>query len=108
MPKRLVVGTSGDAEKGEALQARLPLLRFGVLFGQIRQPLLLCCLFCKRPTEGGKGMTDALREKVLAFRTAMSVVKSMLSAGIIDHDDYVAIETVLAEKYDLTSSTIFR
>lgn len=53
-------------------------------------------------------MTDSLREKVLAFRTAMSVVKSMLSAGIIDHDDYAAIETVLAEKYGLTSSTIFR
>ena len=108
MPERLVVGTSGDAEEREALSAYLPVLRFGVRIGQIHQPILLCCLFCKRPPEGGKGMTDALREKVLAFRTAMSVVKSMLSAGIIDHDDYAAIETVLAEKYGLTSSTIFR
>ena len=52
-------------------------------------------------------MTKELRDNVIAFRTAVSVVKGLLSAGIIDEDDYVEMETILAEKYGLKSSTIF-
>lgn len=53
-------------------------------------------------------MTKELRDRITAFRTAMSVVKSMLKNGVISPEDYVGIETILARKYGLNSSTIFR
>jgi len=53
-------------------------------------------------------MTQELSEKVIAFRTAMSVVKSMLVSGIICAADYTEIESELTKYYGLSSSTIFR
>ena len=53
-------------------------------------------------------MTDELRNKILAFRTAVTLVRSMLIEGIIDSGEFAEIETLLAEKYGLSSSTIFR
>jgi hypothetical protein len=108
MPERLVVGTSGDAEKGEALSAHLPVLRFCILVRQARKPVLLHGLLCRRQEKGDGGMTKELRDRITAFRTAMSVVKSMLKNGVISPEDYVGIETILARKYGLNSSTIFR
>lgn len=86
----------------------MPVLRNGVLFGQIRKPVLLRRLFCERTEEGGSAVTDELRNKILAFRTAVTLVRSMLVEGIIDSGEFAEIETLLAEKYGLSSSTIFR
>ena len=44
-------------------------------------------------------MTDELRNKILAFRTAVTLVRSMLIEGIIDSVEFAEIETLLAEKH---------
>ena len=53
-------------------------------------------------------MTKELNEKVIAFRTAMSVMKSMLKSGVITDAEYAQIQAIIAENYGLSSSTIFR
>ena len=53
-------------------------------------------------------MNKELAEKIVAYRTAMAVVAEMLSKGIITAEDYGVIDTKMAEKYGLKSSTIFR
>ena len=53
-------------------------------------------------------MATDLREKVKAFRTAMCVVKEMLTVGIISNDDYAEIESIIAETMGVSSCTIFR
>lgn len=53
-------------------------------------------------------MTEQLTRKVAAYRTAMSIIKEMLQKGLISADDYAKIDTKMAEKYGLKSSTIFR
>ena len=53
-------------------------------------------------------MTEQLVKKVATYRTAMSIIKEMLRRGLISADDYTKIDTKMAEKYGLKSSTIFR
>ncbi len=53
-------------------------------------------------------MTKELLDKVTGFRTAMMIVKAMISKGLITDDDYREVELKLAEKYGLKSTTIFR
>ena len=53
-------------------------------------------------------MSEKLSEKIIAYRTAVSIVKSMLVQGIISAEEYRKIDTMLAEKYGLSSCTIFR
>ena len=53
-------------------------------------------------------MTEQLTLKVKAYRTAMSIIKEMLKTGLISEDDYAVIDTKMAGKYGLKSSTIFR
>lgn len=53
-------------------------------------------------------MTEQFTLKVKAYRTAMSIIKEMLKTGLISDDDYAVIDTKMAEKYGLKSSTIFR
>lgn len=52
-------------------------------------------------------MTDELRGKVAAYRTAMSIIKGMVSSGIITEEEYAQIDTMIAEKYGLKSCSIF-
>ena len=52
-------------------------------------------------------MTEQLVKKVAAYRTAMSIIKEMLKKGLISADDYAKIDTKMAKKYGLKSSTIF-
>ena len=59
-------------------------------------------------TETEAPMTDQLVKKVAAYRTAMSIIKEMLRRGLISADDYAKIDTKMAEKHGLKSSTIFR
>ena len=53
-------------------------------------------------------MTEELARKVRAYRTAMSIIGEMLKKGLISDEDYAVIDTKMAEKYGLKSSTIFR
>jgi len=47
-------------------------------------------------------------EAVLRYPTAMSVFKQWLADGVITDDDLVKIEAIIAEKYGLSSNSIYR
>lgn len=53
-------------------------------------------------------MSSELREKIVAYRQAMSLVRSMLLQAIITEKEYAEIDTILAKKYGLSLGTIFR
>jgi len=65
-------------------------------------------MLCGFQAQGGTGMSEKLSKKIIAYRTAISIVKSMLAQGIITAEEYRKIDTMLAEKYGLSSCTIFR
>ncbi len=52
-------------------------------------------------------MSDFM-ERLEAYHVAMCIVRSMLIKGIISADDYKRIEGVMAEKYGLSTHSIFR
>lgn len=52
-------------------------------------------------------MDEGLYKNVREYKTALVLMREMLSAGIITVSDYDILCTVLAEKYGLKSSTIF-
>lgn len=51
---------------------------------------------------------DELKRKVAAYQFAMSFARSMLSQGLISEEEYREIDTIMTEKYGLSSSTICR
>lgn len=52
-------------------------------------------------------MDVGLYGKIKEYNTALAVIREMLSAGIITDKDFDIICTVLAEKYGLSSCSIF-
>jgi len=52
-------------------------------------------------------MTAAI-DRRLAYKTIMAVVQNMRTRGIINAQDYLKIEAVMAEKYGLPASSIIR
>ena len=46
-------------------------------------------------------------EAILRYKTAMSVFKKWLSDGVISADDLLEIDTMLAQKYGLSSCSIY-
>ena len=52
-------------------------------------------------------MDKDLRARIADFRISITVVKEMLSKGLITRDEYAIICTVLASRYGLKNSTIF-
>ena len=62
-------------------------------------------------TQGAKEvrtMDEALFRRILLYRTTMAAVKNMLEKGIITAEEYAIIDTKIAERYALNSSTIYR
>lgn len=53
-------------------------------------------------------MDDALFRQILLYRSTMAAVKIMLDQGLISPEEYAIIDTKIAEKYGLNSSTIYR
>jgi len=53
-------------------------------------------------------MNEELRARIERYRVTMSVAKEMREKGIISEDEYVKIDTIMAKKYGLSSSTIFK
>lgn len=52
-------------------------------------------------------MNMELRKRIIAYRTTMSVVQSMLNRGIITPEEYAKIDTIIAKMKGLDSCTIF-
>lgn len=53
-------------------------------------------------------MDDTLRTHVARYRTAMSIIREMVSAGILTEKDYAEIDTMMTSFFSLNLYTIFR
>lgn len=51
-------------------------------------------------------MDHDLRERVIAYRTTMSMVKGMLLDGVITEEEYRKIDTIMTNRYGLSSCTM--
>ena len=51
---------------------------------------------------------DELFRRVALYRATMSLMRGMLTKGIISEKEYKEIDRIFAEKYGLSSSTIYR
>lgn len=47
-------------------------------------------------------------QAIIHYQTAMSVFKKWLEEEIIRNEDFIKIEAIIAEKYGLTSRSIYR
>jgi hypothetical protein len=54
-----------------------------------------------------EGFAMSKEEAIFRYKAAMSVFKNWLSEGAISEDDLLAIDTMLAQKYGLSSCSIF-
>ena len=52
-------------------------------------------------------MTDALYEKVKAYKASMSVIKELRKKRLLTPSEYRKIRKKLAQKYGLSNYTIF-
>ena len=53
-------------------------------------------------------MNNELFERIVMFKATMSLVKSMLSEGLISEEEYSEIDRIFASKYGLDLSVLFR
>ena len=47
-------------------------------------------------------------KRLFAYQTAMALARSMRSKGLITAQEYAKIDTIIAEKYGISSCSIFR
>ena len=53
-------------------------------------------------------MSEAYRAKLEAYLASMLQAKRMLAMGVLTPDDYARIDTMIAEKYDVSSCSLYR
>jgi len=53
-------------------------------------------------------MEQELFEKITLYKTTMAAVKIMMKNDLITQKEYAEIDTIIAEKYGLISSVIYR
>ena len=53
-------------------------------------------------------MTDELRSRVAAYKTAVVIVKEMVKKGVISKADYALAEAEIARNFGLDFISIFR
>jgi len=53
-------------------------------------------------------MSDVLFKNVLAYKTTVSLFEKMVAEGIINKEEYTEIDTIIAEKYSISSCSIYR
>ena len=53
-------------------------------------------------------MNDAYRERLEQYLASMLQAKQMLSMGILTPEDYAKIDTIMAEKYGISSCSLYR
>lgn len=49
-----------------------------------------------------------MNDRILGYKSAMVQARRMLSEGIITEAEYAIIDTMMAEKYGLSSCSLFR
>jgi len=49
-----------------------------------------------------------LQERLMRYQLAMSMARTMLARGILTEEQYHNIDTIMAKKHGLSSSTIYR
>ena len=53
-------------------------------------------------------MDERYRTKLESYLASMTQAKKMLSHGIISSGDYIKIDTIIAEKYGISSCSLYR
>jgi hypothetical protein len=53
-------------------------------------------------------MSQDKQTSVMLYKTTIAVFKKWLEQGLISGDEYNVIESIIAEKYGLYSSSIYR
>lgn len=53
-------------------------------------------------------MNDAYRAKLESYLSAMVQAKRMLAMGILTLEDFVKIDTIIAEKYGISTRSVYR
>ena len=53
-------------------------------------------------------MNEAIHDRVLGYKSVMAQARRLLSAGIVTEAEYTIINTTMAEKYGLSSYSLFR
>lgn len=53
-------------------------------------------------------VTKEYRTRLEQYLTSMLQMKKMLSMGILTPDDYAQMDTILAEKYGISSCSLYR
>ena len=53
-------------------------------------------------------MSEAYRAKLEAYLASMLQAKRMLAMGVLTPDDYARIDTIIAEKYGVSSCSLYR
>ena len=53
-------------------------------------------------------MDEGYRSKLESYLASMMQAKKMLSQGVISSDDYIKIDTIIAEKYGISSCSLYR
>lgn len=53
-------------------------------------------------------MTDAYRTRLENYLASMLQAKRMLSMGIITPEDYAIIDTIIADKYEISVCSLYR
>ena len=53
-------------------------------------------------------MDEGYRSKLESYLASMMQAKKMLSQGIVSSDDYIKIDTIIAEKYGISSCSLYR
>lgn len=60
------------------------------------------------PKSRASCMHLSLRKRLFAYQMAMAIARSMRSKGLISAKEYDKIDTIIAEKYGISSCSIFR
>lgn len=55
-----------------------------------------------------RGMRDVYRAKLERYLASMLQAKRMLSVGILTPEDYAKIDTIIAQKYGISSCSLYR
>ena len=53
-------------------------------------------------------MSEVYRAKLEAYLASMLQAKRMLAMGVLTPDDYARIDTIIAEKYGVSSCSLYR
>lgn len=53
-------------------------------------------------------MSDNYRNRLESYLASMLQAKQMLSMGILTPEDYAAIDTIMNEKYGISSCSLYR